>query len=382
MKKSIISSVALFLATHAAFAFTPYIQHNKVYVYTKNSPYFPAVKNAFERFHVDFEVVSTLSQDDDALYIIFDAYGIKQEELPKHYIIYQTYDLNNTVRAYYMKQLEYAYTKVLKGAVAVWDYSRDNIASYSNVVGHYYHLPQDYEYVDPVILPCFLPTNALATYKELLAYSNQVDTEISSLIPMLFFHSFNTQPTRMLETGVCFGFSTQAFIKTSDFFNTYLIGIDFDPNITDSYNCVKNGVLCRMDDLKFKDYYHEHYNDNELFDVIFIDTSHEYQHTLDELRDFLPLLAPHGILMFHDANVTPLIVDGKEAWWRINNTIQKMHGNTPNPRGVAPAIREFFSIPFDETKYINTEFVFNNANWHMIHYPFCNGLTVLRRVEQ
>ena len=38
-------------------------------------------------------------------------------------------------------------------------------------------------------------------------------------------------------------------------------------------------------------------------DVFFLDTSHEYEHTLAELRAYMPRVAPGGIALFHDTNI-------------------------------------------------------------------------------
>jgi predicted O-methyltransferase YrrM len=38
-------------------------------------------------------------------------------------------------------------------------------------------------------------------------------------------------------------------------------------------------------------------------DVFFLDTSHEYEHTLAELRAYMPRLAPGGVALFHDTNI-------------------------------------------------------------------------------
>jgi cephalosporin hydroxylase len=38
-------------------------------------------------------------------------------------------------------------------------------------------------------------------------------------------------------------------------------------------------------------------------DVFFLDTSHEYEHTLAELRAFMPRVAPGGVALFHDTHV-------------------------------------------------------------------------------
>jgi cephalosporin hydroxylase len=39
------------------------------------------------------------------------------------------------------------------------------------------------------------------------------------------------------------------------------------------------------------------------FDVLFIDTSHAYDHTLAELRKFVPLVAPGGTVLLHDTRL-------------------------------------------------------------------------------
>lgn len=38
-------------------------------------------------------------------------------------------------------------------------------------------------------------------------------------------------------------------------------------------------------------------------DVFFLDTSHEYEHTLAELKVFMPRVAPGGVALFHDTHV-------------------------------------------------------------------------------
>ena len=38
-------------------------------------------------------------------------------------------------------------------------------------------------------------------------------------------------------------------------------------------------------------------------DVWFLDTSHEYEHTLAELRAYMPRVVPGGVALFHDTNL-------------------------------------------------------------------------------
>ena len=38
-------------------------------------------------------------------------------------------------------------------------------------------------------------------------------------------------------------------------------------------------------------------------DIVFIDTSHEFEHTLEECRAFVPRVVPGGVALFHDTNL-------------------------------------------------------------------------------
>ena len=89
---------------------------------------------------------------------------------------------------------------------------------------------------------------------------------------------------------------------------------------------------------------------------------------------FVKLLADKGIISFHDANVTP--ENNYTTYTRLNGS--RSNVGAGNPRGVAPAIKEFFGIEFDESKYENIVFQKDGLSWHMIHYPFCNGLTLIQ----
>jgi predicted O-methyltransferase YrrM len=239
-------------------------------------------------------------------------------------------------------------------------------------------LPNNYEHADPVILPCFLPIHALDIYKQLLIYSNHDDTEISSLIPVLLFHSYLKNPKLIVEAGVCLGYSSRAFEQVNKLTQSTLIGIDNDPGSIPAYSNLYNSIFILINDLDFLEY-HKNSLQSAPLDIVFIDTSHEYAHTLAEIQQFVPLLAPEGIIMFHDSYVTPLIVDGRRAFWRLNNTIQLA---CENPFGVAPAIKDYFGISFDESRYTNKIFMRDGLSWQMIHYPFCNGLTILKKLPK
>lgn len=361
-----VSTISLISANESI---SLYNQKQTIYLYSDNNVRYKNLESTLRQFHINFEVTDTFNEE-NSLYIIPNIYNIDQEQLPKYYIAYQTLDLEKNL-------LTESYLLKLANAVAVWDYSRHNIDLYKSQIYNYYYLPNNYEHADPVILPCFLPISALDTYKALLIYSNHDDTEISSLIPVLFFHSFIQNPKLIVEAGVCLGYSTQSFQQVNRLTHSLLIGIDNDPNAIPAYSNIYNGTFALINDLDFPEYYRKSDFKDTPIDIVFIDTSHEYTHTLAEIQQFVPLLSANGIIMFHDSYVTPLIVDGRRAFWRLNNTIQLA---CENPFGVAPAIKDYFGISFDESAYTNKIFTRDGLSWHMIHYPFCNGLTILKKI--
>jgi hypothetical protein len=69
-------------------------------------------------------------------------------------------------------------------------------------------------------------------------------------------------------------------------------------------------------------------------------------------------------------------------WTRINNNYAKFGGiPNHNNKGVRKAIKEYFSFEFDENKYLNSTFNKDNISWQIIHYPYCNGLTVIKKLN-
>ena len=289
--------------------------------------------------------------------------------MPKYYIIYQTLNLSNN-------QLTSDYLNILSRSIAVWDFNQDNINRYSSTIRNYHYFPQDYKYADPVVLPCTLSTSMLEAYKKLLIYSNQYDTDISSHLPTLFCYTVSQDPQVIVEAGVRGGESTRPFEMALKFLNATLIGIDIEQSFGSAYSSIKNGVFVAMNDLDFAKYYKNSEFKDKKVDIVFIDTSHLYKHTLAEIKLFVPLLSDDGFISFHDSNVTP--INGK-GYIRLNGTMGGADGNT---RGVTQAIKEYFSLEFDEHAYFNSIFNRGGVKWHIIHYPFCNGLTIIKKIKE
>ncbi len=347
--------IAFFL-THASS-----IMLAEVCIYKQGPQLFlESLKLLFNRLDISYKVVTTLDKHDiDSLYILPDVFNVPTQQLPKRYIVYQTADLSDRV-------LTDEEISLLANAIVVWDFSWNNINKYRRSTYNYLYFPFNYEHAELVMLPFLLPVHALDAYKEILSYSNQENTHISSHLPALFVHSFLVKPKLILEAGVQSGESTRSFYKVAQFFKTKLIGIDKEENARQTYALLDRAVFLCMDDTD--------YRNNEPHDIIFIDTSHLYEHTMSEINLFLPLLSDKGILMFHDSNVTPINGVG---YRRPNNTSGCAQGNTP---GVTQALKEFFNLRFNEAKYCNFNFIHNGITWNIVHYPFCNGMTVLKKI--
>ena len=104
-------------------------------------------------------------------------------------------------------------------------------------------------------------------------------------------------------------------------------------------------------------------------DFLFLDTSHEYDHTVAEIDAWWPLINHQGLLIFHDTNLT------------ANPTRTLSGGFTKgwdNKRGVARAIEEYFEMTFDSaslTPLGNSEKIAVS-----LHLPWCNGLSIIQKV--
>jgi hypothetical protein len=102
--------------------------------------------------------------------------------------------------------------------------------------------------------------------------------------------------------------------------------------------------------------------------LIFIDTSHEYEHTKQEIAAWLPHLAERGILVFHDTNM------GEGKFARMDGTISL---GWDNQRGVIRAIEEHLGRQYDE----NSFFTDIASDFLVQHFPHCNGFTVMKRLK-
>jgi hypothetical protein len=101
-------------------------------------------------------------------------------------------------------------------------------------------------------------------------------------------------------------------------------------------------------------------------DLLFIDTSHYYDHTVQKIAAWFPHLSEKAKVMFHDTNLRlmgPRNDGGIALAW-------------DNRRGVIRAVEEFLGIHLDERK----QCIERAPGWLVRHWPNCNGFTILDRI--
>jgi len=199
--------------------------------------------------------------------------------------------------------------------------------------------------------------------------------ESSDIRDHLNFLSFmvNLQrPEVLLELGTRGGESTRVFEEYCKSF--MLTGRSFDlqpaPEWLDNKSHWRHyvGDDCELGELVYKS---QKWPDGVTFqpiDFLFIDTSHEYEHTCRELEIYFPLVKSGGFLVFHDTNL-------------VENATRRLDGELgygwDNNRGVIRAIENYFSIKVDEKNYFFTEISGRGSS--IYHLPWNNGLTVIKK---
>lgn len=130
------------------------------------------------------------------------------------------------------------------------------------------------------------------------------DKDISEHLTTLFFLIIEFNLKKTLELGVRDGISTIALTEAASKIGGHVYSIDVDDcksakNELKRLGLGKNWTFYQGNDIEIGGKW-----DKEL-DHIFIDTSHAYNHTLEELKIFEPFLVPNGFITFHDTRAFP-----------------------------------------------------------------------------
>lgn len=125
-------------------------------------------------------------------------------------------------------------------------------------------------------------------------------SDIVDHLPTLHAHVLRYTKPVILELGVRSGNSTSAFLAAADVVDGHVWSVDihlpqapgwwwqtnrWSPIVGDD---LADTTLARLP---------------EQVDVLFIDTSHAYDHTLRELEVFVPRVKPGGVVLLHDTEL-------------------------------------------------------------------------------
>lgn len=122
------------------------------------------------------------------------------------------------------------------------------------------------------------------------------DSDIWQHLPILYNAARSYENVQVLELGTRGGESTRALLAGAEARGGHVWSVDIAPPRVPVEEWLATGVwsFTLSDDMtvEIPDGYRPH--------VLFIDTSHEREHTLAEIRRFVPLVRPGGMALFHD----------------------------------------------------------------------------------
>jgi predicted O-methyltransferase YrrM len=129
-------------------------------------------------------------------------------------------------------------------------------------------------------------------------------SDIQEYLPFLHEQARSRPGCRVLELGARRGNSTLAFLAGCAESGGHVTSCDIDdvrrfPDGIGPFGASPRWTFTRGDDM---DQTVQSLLPAQV-DVLFLDTSHEYEHTLAELRVYVPRVVPGGVALFHDTNV-------------------------------------------------------------------------------
>ncbi len=207
----------------------------------------------------------------------------------------------------------------------------------------------------------------LPAEREILEFMAAQDTAISDNLQTMFWIGIRAAPRSVVELGVRSGDSTFVFERVVDVSGGYILSADIeDCSETSSH---ERRFFVQEDDIRLAKRFKDFCRSGQLFDeidLLFIDTSHEYEHTCAEIAAWFPHVSDRGVVIFHDTNLTTL-----------NKRKTGRYGlGWDNQRGVVRALEEYLEVTVDESR----DFQFYRKGWLVEHFAHSSGLTVLSRL--
>jgi cephalosporin hydroxylase len=203
------------------------------------------------------------------------------------------------------------------------------------------------------------------------AFGAAHESDISDHLHILNLFLSTTQPKVLVELGTRGGESTKVFSryaadKDCDGFS---VDLSSHPEWLKEYPNWKHFISddCALGEkIKLDNSWPDGTAFNKI-DLLFIDTSHEYKHTLRELEVWLPLLNQGGWVLFHDTNLS------SKPTRRLSG---RVNYGWDNSRGVTKAIEEFFGFVMHENEFYSSQI--HGVGEFIFHLPWNNGFTAIK----
>jgi predicted O-methyltransferase YrrM len=197
------------------------------------------------------------------------------------------------------------------------------------------------------------------------------ETDISDHLNVIFALAMSKKPKTILELGTRGGESTKVLTLVASQIGAKGYSVDLS-EAPEWLNEQKNWQHFVADDTEFCKNLHESWPNGDTYsgiDFLFLDTSHFYEHTIQELNLYWDLINRDGILVLHDTNCTSVMT-------------RRLSGSSnygwDNQRGVIQAVEEFFECDIDENSLVSKNLMTRGAKG-LTHFPWNNGLTVIFR---
>lgn len=208
---------------------------------------------------------------------------------------------------------------------------------------------------------------------EALGRWSHAPSDIRDHLGTLFAETVGAAPRLIVELGTRGAVSTRALLAAAEVTGAVVLSVDIaDCSQIDMAERFRaRWTFALADDIAFAGAPFEAFCAARGLppqaEAIFIDTSHTYAHTRQELACWLPRMAPGGVMMFHDTNMG-------DGWYRRLDGI--VSRGWDNERGVIRAIEERLGRSWDERSF----FVDVTDGFLVRHVPWSSGFTVLRRL--
>lgn len=267
--------------------------------------------------------------------------------------------------------MNFTFTSILKNMNEKIDFNAQKYKDMTNPKSLSHRLKMKYY---QVLMPIInseepdknIPDSDIEELNEIRKFAKK-KTDISDHLELFFAEALTFKPKTIVEMGVRGGDSTFVLERVAKLCNSSLLSIDIE-DCSDS-STYENWKFVQMDDLKFAKKYPEWCKENNVapeIDVLFIDTSHFYEHTVLEIEYWFPYLSENCKVFFHDTNM-------EEVYKRKDGSIGF---GWDNQRGVIQAIEEYLGTKYNEKH----DFIDVRSNWVVKHHAICNGFTIMERI--